>query len=83
MRLLSSGSVTSAQSSFLALDLDLDLDECFLELESWGYLDECDDILLLASVSVSESCPMGAGVLSLGDVEGDSVGVVDASSFVV
>jgi hypothetical protein len=80
MRLLSSGSVISVQSSFLAFDLDLDFDECVLELESWGYLEERDDIVLCVSVSVSvsESCLRGAGVLSLGDVEGETVGVVVA-----
>lgn len=37
MRLLSSGSVTSVQLSFLAFALDLDFDECDFELESWVY----------------------------------------------
>lgn len=63
----------------MALGVDLDLDECFFELESCAYLDECDDIFLLVSVSVSvlgsESEKLVGG-LSLGDVEGEATGVV-------
>ena len=51
IRRLSSGSVTSVQSSVLDLDLDLDDPECRLELE--GCLEDRDDMSGL-SLSVSE-----------------------------
>lgn len=79
IRLLSSGSVTSVQSSDLVLD-DLD-DECFLESCP---LDERDEGILLESRSLSES--EGGSIVtrgrlgSLGDVEGDMAGVVDIAA---
>jgi hypothetical protein len=51
IRRLSSGSVTSVQSSVLVFDLDLDDPECRLELE--GCLEDRDDISGV-SLSVSE-----------------------------
>ncbi len=45
MRLLSSGSVTSDQSSDLDLPLDFEEEWCFLELEEGCCLEEREDIL--------------------------------------